>query len=738
MFSLLLLARHGLKLAAFLALVRPTQHHLALQEVLDICCNLVVLDETLLVLRFAHLSVREFLETLPEYNSAKSHSAISLCCLKSVHEWKISGLNPTIWDFMEGGGYTIQYLVYHIDKAGVLERQKFTFLEKLVAFLQTRDLSRFKHPKGSIWQISKPPDDVGPEAVCIFNACAFGFYDVVDALLCETLAQPSSVKVNFQGLGKNENQRVTNIHRLINFRHLKRAFTPANYSSLGDHAILHENFEVLKFLLEKQLYTLPEPLVLKAAQFPSMEESGILKVMLNIRGLDFLTTTVIKDAVIFASKPGNRHAGGTLLVQDFLERGLKFQVNEKFLSSIVLRTVWTLESILLLIEADSSCTVSTQFLEQVIRSGHFWDTQLERLLQRCDPSQITQIFFVQASLRCNTWSPIRVMMDINSDLRMTEKLLTQFFQHKCGRNVLLSLFQLSEKETSQHLPLTQELLHLTASHQNLDSILVRLLSGIDSGLYESLKITETILELMAKNFRHWETVKNLLALNPTVSITEIALVGAAKNDSAENFLGHLLALPETKHSQVTQQVLETAARYTRFPLNITILLNRFTGLRVTEDMLDHLIRNPNTFNRYPGGVLEDPCLKMLEYLEQRFKLEEYHPSPALLKIAVRFGNRQELVDCFFRTGKDLHVTNEMLDLATKNKDSATLKVLVRWNRGLYLNTEAQKVLSAGFWSLIPSKPVTGRNERETPPELVKQSKFKDFYRGREFERICSF
>lgn len=711
-FSLLLLARHDLKLAAFLALVRPTQHHLALQEVLDICCNLVVLDETLLVLRFAHLSVREFLETLPEYNSAKSHSAISLCCLKSVHDWKISGLNPTSWNFMEGGGYTIQYLVYHIDKAGVLERQKNTFLEKLAAFLQTRDLSRFKHPKGSIWQISKPPDYVDPEAVCIFNACAFGFYDVVDTLLSETLAQlPSSVKGDFQGLGKNENQtRVTDIYRVINFRHLKQAFTPATYSSLGDHAILHENFEVLQFLLKRQLYTLPEPLVLKAAQFPWMEESGILKVMLDIRGLDFLTTSVVKDAVIFAGKPGDRHAGGTLLVQYFLERGLKFQVNENFLFSITLRSVWTLESILLLIEADPGYVVSVHFLEQVIRSGHSLDTQLERLLQRCDPSQLTQIFFVEASLRCNTWNPIRFMMDINSDLRMTEELLTQFFHHERGRNVLLSLFQLSDKEPSQHLPLTQYFLYLAASHQNLDSILVRLLSGINSGLYESLEITQTILELMAKNCLHWETVKNLLALNPTVSITEIALVEAAKNPSVENILGHLLALPKTKHSQVTQRVLETTAEYTRFPLNITILLDRFTGFCITEEMLEALIRNPNAFNRNPVDVLQNPCLKLLEYLEQRFEQEDYHPSPALLESAVRFGGRHELVDCFFRTGKGLHVTDEILDIATTKQDSATLQVLVRWNPSLKVSSEA--LSSYG-------RRATGRNERDTPPELVK-------------------
>ena len=42
-------------------------------QLLDVCCNLIVLDEESHILRFAHLSVREYFEQLPGYSGLESH-----------------------------------------------------------------------------------------------------------------------------------------------------------------------------------------------------------------------------------------------------------------------------------------------------------------------------------------------------------------------------------------------------------------------------------------------------------------------------------------------------------------------------------------------------------------------------------------------------------------------------------------------------------------------------------------
>jgi hypothetical protein len=52
-------------------------------QVLSLCCNFVKLDEEIGVFQFVHLSVREYLEKRPEYETAWSHAAIAQSCLQA-------------------------------------------------------------------------------------------------------------------------------------------------------------------------------------------------------------------------------------------------------------------------------------------------------------------------------------------------------------------------------------------------------------------------------------------------------------------------------------------------------------------------------------------------------------------------------------------------------------------------------------------------------------------------------
>lgn len=55
------------------------------ERILDLCHNFVVFDDGLDMFRFAHLSVREFLEKRPEYSQASSHLlAAEICLLKLI------------------------------------------------------------------------------------------------------------------------------------------------------------------------------------------------------------------------------------------------------------------------------------------------------------------------------------------------------------------------------------------------------------------------------------------------------------------------------------------------------------------------------------------------------------------------------------------------------------------------------------------------------------------------------
>jgi hypothetical protein len=52
--------------------------------ILDLCANLVVFDKGLDTFRFAHLSVREFLEKMPEYIDTAVHSLAAEICLLNL------------------------------------------------------------------------------------------------------------------------------------------------------------------------------------------------------------------------------------------------------------------------------------------------------------------------------------------------------------------------------------------------------------------------------------------------------------------------------------------------------------------------------------------------------------------------------------------------------------------------------------------------------------------------------
>jgi hypothetical protein len=88
---------------------------------LNICCNLVMYDTELDVIRFVHLSVREYLEQgQEEYEMCLSHASIAVACLQScLHGSKPkrkvqlrNSQNKTFYD------YSMVYWPLHCANAG--------------------------------------------------------------------------------------------------------------------------------------------------------------------------------------------------------------------------------------------------------------------------------------------------------------------------------------------------------------------------------------------------------------------------------------------------------------------------------------------------------------------------------------------------------------------------------------------------------------------------------------------
>lgn len=157
------------------------------EELLEMCCNFVVHDEALDVFRFAHFSVREYLETRKEYSSAASHTLAAERCLSVFVPWSGKRQTPdALASNVIFRDYATVYWAAHCcmsgqgRKSGPLQglfekfiRQEFNAWAKSTVLSQ-KSLARddpFKATFESM--LGSPPDP-------FFAFCVWGFEDVLE------------------------------------------------------------------------------------------------------------------------------------------------------------------------------------------------------------------------------------------------------------------------------------------------------------------------------------------------------------------------------------------------------------------------------------------------------------------------------------------------------------------------------------------------------------------------------
>jgi ankyrin repeat protein len=168
---------------------------ITVENLLNICCNLVKYDSELDVVRFIHLSVREYLEKELEYEPSLSHSAVATSCLRACfHGAKPkrkgrhkNARNKTFYD------YAIIYWPLHCVHASTY-RQQGKLGKLFYDFIYDKKIY-----SGWMWSVPESWEEMGLELSgdsleaklseqlmdCrsrwpspIFLACAFGFMEL--------------------------------------------------------------------------------------------------------------------------------------------------------------------------------------------------------------------------------------------------------------------------------------------------------------------------------------------------------------------------------------------------------------------------------------------------------------------------------------------------------------------------------------------------------------------------------
>ena len=184
------------------------------EHVLDLCHNFVVFDDSLDVFRFAHLSVREFLEKQAEYMANACHLLVAETCLLQfvgLSEWSaakallqdhysvdLRGKAASTAELLGGfHSYATKFWARHcqlIGEEGRTKNPRFKRIFRLFLSGASDDLS----PLG-IWlqsdrrgiQDGYLQNEIGPSSGCkpedrvYFVACAYAFYEIIRVCMHE-------------------------------------------------------------------------------------------------------------------------------------------------------------------------------------------------------------------------------------------------------------------------------------------------------------------------------------------------------------------------------------------------------------------------------------------------------------------------------------------------------------------------------------------------------------------------
>ncbi|CAG8973855.1 hypothetical protein HYALB_00005601 [Hymenoscyphus albidus] len=284
---LLLHLKENLLPAEFIKLVQESSAHLNTNAILDICCNLVVLDKTLNVFRFAHLSAREFFEKLPDLWEHKSHSIVAAITMKHIDiakrsEWlKKYTKEPT----NTIGDYIAFWLVYHFHLAGRIEQPDSSFLKEAIALASRQDLSEFRADEQVLFLKRadcrpRVPNNTNENLRLLFNACAIGFSEILEAFIIniknlEDRSPDFQLSENQSWIFSEGTKILKEVSNDFNLVHFKEALTKDNLIQLAFHSISHGNYPVLKLLLTKRLCHVTEGMLLQAVNvYDTRKTSG--------------------------------------------------------------------------------------------------------------------------------------------------------------------------------------------------------------------------------------------------------------------------------------------------------------------------------------------------------------------------------------------------------------------------------------------------------------------------------
>jgi GNAT superfamily N-acetyltransferase len=506
----------------------PDYHTTDLDVLLDICYNLVVCD-TQGLMRFAHLSVREFLEHKPQLAHPEPHIMAANACLSFLTHTQPLPTTPF-------GTYAIDHWPFHSQKCSSQT------LELLDNFFGTSSCpgssyaewlrvapSRFKFKYSSTLDYfeSIPPNP-------LLAAAFFGL------TCCTNLWKPGTFDVNFTN---NTGQPLLFL------------------------AAQQGNLEVMELLLARGVKTnITEAVVTAAA---SNQGSG--KAMMELL-LARITDISITEAVVIAAA-SNRDSGKAIM-ELLLSRNANTSITEAVVTAAA--SNWGTGKALmeLLLARNANICITEAVVRAAAQNKRHGKAVMELLLARDAKISITEaVVIAAASNRESGAAVMELLLTRNANIRITEAAVRAAASNRRSGNAVMEL--LLARDTN--ITITEAA--IIAIIHNFDASTINLLLARDS----NISITEAVLRAAAENrYNSKEVMELLLTRNANISITETVVIAAASNRESGTAVMELL-LTRNANISITEAVVRAAASNRRSGKAVMeLLLARDTNITITE------------------------------------------------------------------------------------------------------------------------------------------------------------
>jgi ankyrin repeat protein len=676
---------------------------ITVDNLLNICCNLVKYDSELDVVRFIHLSVREYLESRePEYEKSLSHSAVATACLQTCfHGSKPkrkahlkNAQNKTFYD------YAIVYWPVHCVQSSTYRRQGklgklfngFIYDRKYRGWLNSWEESwvemdldtRGDSADNRLFQQLHECNSLWPNT--IFLACAFGFMEVLQDGRC--LEEKDWKKKNNQG------------HDPFNIavRHGQRDVVEHLATSSGQESADEGSLKAAVSMSHKKMasYLLEQNPQLSITK-------GVIEVAVanaDVETVEFLITKTDRVEVTteLINSAAENELSGKQIIDVLLNLGQDVSIVDRTIESACAnrRHGFAIFESLLPRSGDSSIT--EEAVEIAASNDKCGLALLNALFHRASHLEVTTAM-IKAACSNSTLEPLQFLLSRNEAAPISYSSLRQAVGNKeVGDQMLVLLL-----EKCKTILLDESLLLSAMGNRRLGVELTKLLLAKAGGI--TLTITKDVLEAAAENKRLGETlIQELLKDSKGWKLHPEVATAAARNHYSPVAVLTLL-LKADEHLEITMDTIIAAAENPQYALELLdFILSHDPNIKITSAVVEAAAANeqsgfdviqflwrlgpfPITPAAFKAAAGNELCGDKILGIWLRNQLPDI--PPAAVEAAMRNSSLgPEILRLLLRTGK-IEISSKAIEYAAANNiyGPALIKAIIRHRSAIEVTDE---------------------------------------------------